>query len=72
MALYNKDGYSENRDHSTAPNITNPDPRVTPKETTNSKYLTGDKFTECRSHLDTKHVDQNCFKSEIGNRTTRA
>lgn len=32
MAQYNKDGYSENRDHSTVPNITNPSPRVTPKK----------------------------------------
>lgn len=57
-----------NGDHSSAPNITNPGPSAIPKEATNSIYSTGDEFTECRSHLDTKHVtgiDLN-QKAEIG------
>lgn len=55
----------ENRDHPTTLNITNPGSSDTPKETTDSKYLTGDKSAECRSHLETECVDWNCFKQQL-------
>jgi hypothetical protein len=34
--------------------------------TTISKHLIGNQFTKFKSHLHTGRIDQNCFKSEIG------
>ena len=66
VAQYNKDKYSGKQGLHSALNITNPGPRIKSKETTTiSKYSAWNEFTECKSHLETRNIDWNCFKSEI-------